>query len=170
MRSVQLYRWRRQRGHGTRLQQPQLPLRVRPFDVLRAPEVLGDFDAQPGQICQHCVGQLLNVGRLARLMADSTTRNAADDHLAAARPVVPNQTAAVELIVIRCHQAGNHGLAEPARCVDHDRLAIATDRVGGEHHTCDFGVDHALYDDRDSDVCGIDLDPAAVGDGALGPE
>ena len=51
------------------------------FDVLWAPEVLGDFDAQPGQICQHGVRQSLNVGRLARLMGDSATRDAADDAL-----------------------------------------------------------------------------------------
>jgi hypothetical protein len=107
---------------------------------------------------------------LARVMVHTTTRNAAHDHFAAARPVVTNQPLTVECVVIRCHQAGDHGLAEPARCVDHDRVAITADWVGGEHHACDFGIDHALHDDRDSDVCWIDLDSAAVGDGALGPE
>jgi hypothetical protein len=64
--------------------------------------VLGDFDAQPCQICQHGVGQSLNVVRLARLMGNSATRNAAHDHLAAARSVAPNQAAVIEQVVIRC--------------------------------------------------------------------
>jgi hypothetical protein len=113
---------------GRALQQPNPTLRIRPFDVLRAPEVLGDLDTQPGQICQRGVGQSLNVLSLARLTGNSATRNTAHDHLAAARLVVLNQTAAIEHVVIRCDQARDHRLAEPARCVDNDRFAIAADR------------------------------------------
>ena len=110
-----------------------------------------DGEAKARQFCKHVVRQSLGTIRVARLeFAESTL--------------------IIENVMIRRHQAGDDRLTKPLRRVNHDRLPVAADWIGGEHHASHLGVDHPLDDDRDSELRGVDLDPAAVGDGSLAPE
>ena len=115
------------------------------------PEERVDRGAEPSELLEYMVGESLGAARLARLeMTDPTL--------------------IIEQIVIRCDQAGDGSLAQSSGCVDHDRVTVTADRVGGKHYPRDLGVDHALHHNCDLDSRRVDLDPAAISAGTLGPQ
>src|SRR5215213_10480276 len=76
----------------------------------------------------------------------------------------------IENVMIWRHETGNDGFAKPTRRVNHDRVAVAADRVSGEHHARDLSVDHVLHDDGDLDIFWADTNLAAVCDSAFSPQ
>jgi hypothetical protein len=138
--------------------------------MLGAPEVSGDCRAKLCKVCKHTVGQPLGIVSASGLTQDPAGCCAPDDDLAASLLKIPDVALVVQHIVIRSNQAGDNGLAQSTGCIDQDRLSVAADWIGGEHDARDLGVDHALDDDRDLDICLLNTNSIAVCDCAVGPQ
>ena len=146
---VQPQRGRRKGGHRTGLDEPELPRRVGPLDVLGSSEVFGDRAAHPRQLDQDLIIELLSiVGRVGGV-GHTALRQAANHDLAPPRRTLPEPAACVEHVVVRRDLPGNHRLAESWAGVDDNLLAGAGDRVSGEHHAGELRVDHLLHHHRD---------------------
>jgi len=130
----------------------------------------GNRGAHPGEFFEHLAGYEPILGGRSDFMRDAAAYRPPDDHLAAAWGPFAELSARVQHVVVGGDQAGDHGLAKSCAGIYHDLLAVAGDRVGGEHDPGGLGLDHALHDDGDAYLARVDPAPAPIGDGSIGPE
>lgn len=114
----------RQGCHGSRLQQEQLPVRERPLDVLRPPEMSLDSPSQLGDR-----ESLIGIHGLF-------------DHALAPRGAASNRP------LIADGFATDEPLSQTSHRGDHGVVPVAGERVGGERHSRSVGVDHRLHQHR----------------------
>ena len=138
-----------ERGDRARLGEPQRAVAVEgPLDVLRRAEVRLDPAAQLDEV--------------AHLPVDEAGRPRPAPWVIT-RPSVDQPVVGVD-------RAGDDGVAQPRRGVEHAAAAPAADRVGGEQHARGLCVDHPLHHHRELRARVRDARVGAVGHGPVRPE
>ena len=78
--------------------------------------------------------------------------------------------AALDHQVVGVHRAADHGFAQAPGGGDHQLVAAAVGRVGGEHHAGGLRLDHLLDDHGQGHRGRVDLLAGPIGQRALGPQ